>query len=86
MIVFAGASRTRQSNTGASSYSVGVAGDTSKFGGSLGVALGSTNSGVIGPSAFFSNTPVRVSANGANLTGGRVRLVLYTLAFTAPTS
>jgi Protein of unknown function (DUF2793) len=86
MIVLAVASRTTQAVTGASSYSVGIAGDTSKFGGSLGVALGSTNIGVIGPTAFYANTPVRVTANGANFTGGKVRLVLYALAFTAPSS
>jgi hypothetical protein len=44
------------------------------------------NIGVIGPTAFYSNTPVRVTANGANFTGGKVRLVLYALAFTAPSS
>jgi hypothetical protein len=86
MIVLAVASRTTQAITGASSYSVGIAGDTSKFGSSLGVALGSMNIGVIGPTAFYSNTPVRVTANGANFTGGKVRLVLYALAFTAPSS
>jgi hypothetical protein len=86
MIVLAVASRMTQAVTGASSYSVGIAGDISKFGGSLGVALGSTNIGVIGPTAFYANTPVRVTANRANFTGGKVRLVLYALAFTAPAS
>jgi hypothetical protein len=51
MIVLGVASRTTQAVTGASSYSVGIAGEPSKFGGSLGVALGSTNIGVIGPTA-----------------------------------
>ena len=85
MIVLAVASRTTQTITGATSYSVGVAGNTSQFGGSLGVALGSSNIGVIGPTAFYSNTPVRVTAAGGNFTGGKVRVVLYALAFAAPT-
>lgn len=86
MIVLAVASRTTQAITGATSYGVGVAGNTSQFGGSLGIALGSTNIGVIGPTAFYSNTPIRVTAAGSNFTGGKVRVVLYALAFTAPSS
>jgi hypothetical protein len=86
MIVLGVASRTTQAITGATSYSVGVSGNTSQFGGSLGIALGSTNIGVIGPTAFYANTPIRVTAAGGNFTGGKVRLVLYALAFTAPSS
>jgi hypothetical protein len=86
MIVLAVASRTTQAITGATSYGVGVAGNTSQFGGSLGIALGSSNIGVIGPSAFYANTPIRVTAAGGNFTGGKVRVVLYALAFTAPTA
>lgn len=84
MIVLAVASRTTQAITGATSYNVGVSGNTGQFGGSLGVALGSSNIGVIGPTAFYANTPIRVTANGGSFTGGRVRLVLYAFAFAAP--
>ncbi len=86
MIVLAVASRTTQAITGATSYGVGVAGNTSQFGGSLGIALGSNNIGVIGPTAFYANTPIRVTATGGNFAGGKVRVVVYALAFTAPTS
>lgn len=85
MTVLAVASRTTQAITGATSYSVGVAGNTSQFGGSLGAALGSSNIGIIGPTAYYANTPVRVTAAGGNFTGGKVRVVLYGLAFAAPT-
>ncbi len=85
-IVLAVASRTTEAVTGASSYSVGIAGDPSKFGGSLDTALGSTNIGVIGPTAFYANTPIRVTANGGNFADGKVRVVLYALAFAAPSS
>lgn len=78
------ASRTTQAVTGAGAYEVGIAGETSKFGGALGVALGATNVGVIGPQAFYADTPLRVSAVGGAFTGGKVRLVLYFLAFAAP--
>jgi hypothetical protein len=63
-----------------------VAGNTSQFGGSLGITLGSNNIGVIGPTAFYANSAVRVTAAGGNFTAGRVRVVLYALAFTAPTA
>jgi hypothetical protein len=85
-IVLGVASRTTLAITGASSYAVGVSGDTSKFGGSLGISLGSTNIGVIGPTAFYSDTAVRITAAGSNFTGGKVRLVVYFLEMVAPTS
>jgi len=85
-IVLGVASRTTLAITGASSYAVGISGDTSKFGGSLGVSLGSTNIGVIGPTAFYSDTAVRITAAGSNFTGGKVRVAVYFLEMVAPTS
>ncbi len=78
---FGVASRTVAAVTGATAYEVGIAGETSKFGGSLSVALGATNIGVIGPQAFYADTPLRITALGGAFTGGRVRLVLSYLAF-----
>ena len=87
MIVLAVASRTTQAISGATSYSVGVAGNTSQFGGWLGVALGSSNIGVIGPTAFYANTPVRVTRGRGKLHRRQgPRHPLYALAFAAPTS
>lgn len=80
-ICLAVASRTVTAVTGATSYEVGIAGETSKFGGLLGVAAGAANIGVIGPQAFYADTPLRVTALGGGFTGGRVRLVLSYLAF-----
>jgi hypothetical protein len=65
---------------------VGISGEADKFGGLLGVALGSNNIGVIGPTAYYSDTKVRATANGSNFTGGKVRLVVYFLEMTAPTA
>jgi Protein of unknown function (DUF2793) len=84
-IVLGVASRTTQAITGASSYNVGISGETSKFGGSLGIALNSTNVGVIGPTAFYADTKVRATANVSNFTGGKVRLAIYYLEMSAPT-
>ncbi|WP_296168737.1 DUF2793 domain-containing protein [uncultured Brevundimonas sp.] len=85
-IVLAVSSRTTQAVTGAPSYDVGVSGNPTQFGGSLGAALGSNNIGVIGPTAFYSPTPVRVTATSGSFTGGKVRVVIQALTFTAPTS
>lgn len=54
--------RTVTAVTGPTSYDYGVAGEPAKFGGSLGVAAGSTNFGVIGPQAFYAPTPISASA------------------------
>lgn len=60
--------------TGATSYSVGIAGDLSKFGGSLGLAAGSSNVGVVGPFATYSPDAVVVTASGGAFTGGKLGL------------
>jgi hypothetical protein len=85
MLVLAVASRTTGAVTGATSYSVGIAGEPQKFGSLLGIAKGSTNIGVIRPTAFYAPTPIRVTAAGGNFTGGKIRLVLYAMSFAAPT-
>lgn len=78
--------RTVTSITGATSYDCGLSGQASKFGGSLGVAAGSTNKGVIGPEAFYSDTPVRLTANGSDFTGGAVRIAIHYLTIDVPGS
>lgn len=80
-LVLAVTTRTLAAVTGAASYDCGIAGETSKFGGSLGAAAGSTNIGVIGPTAFYAPTPVRLTANGGAFTGGRVRLAIHAVTF-----
>jgi hypothetical protein len=85
-IVLGVAARTTLAITGATSYAVGVAANTTQFGDLLGVALGSTNIGVIGPAGFYADTKVRVTANGGSFTAGKVRLVVYFLEMSAPTA
>lgn len=85
-IVLGVSSRTTLAITGATSYGVGIAADSTKFGNLLGIALNSTNIGVIGPTAFYADTKVRVTANGGNFTAGKVRLAVYFLEMSAPTS
>lgn len=83
-VVIGVSTRTTQAVTGATSYDCGTASERSKFGGSLGIAVGSTNAGVIGPTAFYSDTPVRLSANGGNFTGGKVRVAIHYLFCDVP--
>ena len=80
------ASRTTLAIAGATSYAVGTVSNTTQFGDLLGVALGSTNVGVIGPTGIYADTKVRVTANGSSFTAGKVRLVCYFLEMTAPTA
>ncbi|NWG26793.1 MAG: DUF2793 domain-containing protein [Pseudorhodoplanes sp.] len=83
-IVLGVAARTTEAITGAASYDVGIAGEPDKFGGTLGIAPGATNIGVIGPTAFYADTRVRATANGSGFTGGKVRLIAYFLEMSAP--
>lgn len=83
-IVLGVSSRTVTAITGATSYDCGVAGEAQKFGGSLGIAAGSTNRGVIGPQAFYADTPIRLTARGGSFTGGAVRIAIHLLTVGLP--
>ncbi len=85
-IVLGVSTRTTTAITGASSYDCGITGDLSKFGGSLGIAAGSTNVGVIGPQAFYAATPIKLTANGGNFSGGAVKIAIQYLQLEAPTA
>tara|TARA_R110000868_G_scaffold92734_2_gene257206 strand:+ start:2107 stop:2829 length:723 start_codon:yes stop_codon:yes gene_type:complete len=76
-VVFCVSVRTSEAVTGAASFDCGIAGETSKFGGSLGVSAGASNLGVIGPTAFYSDTPILLTANGGDFTGGSVSLAIH---------
>lgn len=83
-IVLGVSSRTVTAVTGATSFDCGIAGEASKFGGSLGIAAGSTNRGVIGPQAFYADTPIRLTARGGSFTGGAVRIAIHLLTVGLP--
>jgi hypothetical protein len=85
-ICFGVSERVTEAVTGASSFKVGISGETAKFGDLLGLSLGSTNFGIIGPTAFYADTPIVVTANGANFTTGKVRLAIHVLRVTPPQS
>jgi hypothetical protein len=67
--------------TGAPSYEVGVAGNLTQFGSALAIAAGSTNYGLIGPTAFYTATTLTIAATSGSFTAGQVRLsISYMLA------
>ncbi|WP_339745377.1 DUF2793 domain-containing protein [uncultured Maricaulis sp.] len=83
-IVFCVSVRITEAITGATSFDCGIAGETSKFGGSLGVSEGASNLGVIGPTAFYADTAIVLTANGGSFTGGTVSLAIHAWMPEAP--
>ena len=80
-IVLAVGARVLTTITGATSYEVGVAGNLSQFGSALSTAAGSTNYGLIGPTAFYTATTLTITATGGSFSAGQVRLsISYLLA------
>jgi hypothetical protein len=69
---------------GATSFSCGIAGEATKFGSLLGIAAGSTNVGVIGPTAVYADTPVVLTAAGGAFAAGAVRIAAHFLTCAAP--
>ncbi|MFN3627105.1 DUF2793 domain-containing protein [Parvibaculum sp.] len=71
--------------TGATSWSLGVADDPGRYGNGIGAMLDATVIGVSGtPVAYYGATPLRLTAAGADFTGGRVRLAIHCLELTGP--
>ncbi|WP_417480371.1 DUF2793 domain-containing protein [Maricaulis maris] len=83
-VVFCVSVRTVSAITGASSFDCGLSGERTKFGGSLGIAEGASNLGVIGPTAFYSDTPIELAANGGDFTGGEVAIAIHAWMPVAP--
>jgi hypothetical protein len=80
-IVVAVGARVVTAIAGATSYEVGVSGNLSQFGSGLSISAGSTNYGLIGPTAFYSATTLTITATGGSFSGGQVRLsIAYMLA------
>ncbi len=77
--------RVTQAITGATAFGIGYTGSTIAFGSGIGVALNTTNIGLLGnPQGFFENTNVVVTAQGGNFTGGQISYVLYYHMFAPP--
>ncbi|WP_421863739.1 DUF2793 domain-containing protein [Parvibaculum sp.] len=73
--------------TGAASWKLGVADDAARYGNTIGIAEGSTVVGPSGmPTAYYGATAIRVTAEGGDFTGGKVRLAIHCLEMTGPTA
>ena len=64
--------------TGATGWSLGVAGSTDRYGSGYGATLNAFAQGVTGqPLAYYGGTELVVTAEGGNFTAGRVRLAVH---------
>ncbi|MCE7997391.1 MAG: DUF2793 domain-containing protein [Rhodobiaceae bacterium] len=84
-IVFGVTGRVLADVTGPSSWTLGVAADSGRYGNSIGLTAGSTVNGVSGtPTAYYGATLVRVTATGSDFTGGTLRLAVHYLILDIP--
>jgi Major tropism determinant N-terminal domain len=72
--------------SGAPSFGVGTSGNATQFGGSLNVAAGSTNDGIVGPYGNYLATNLIVTATSGGFTAGTVRLSIHCLVIAPPAS
>ena len=80
-LVFGVHCRVTSAITGATDFSVGIAGETGLFGAGISIATDSTNIGIIAPRPFFADTDVTLTPNGGNFTGGDINLILHYMTF-----
>lgn len=84
-IVFGVTGRVVQAITGgASSWSLGVAGDPGRFGTGLGVNLNSWVNGPAAPMVYWNATALVLTATGGVFTGGLVRLAVHYMELFLP--
>ncbi|MEO0992802.1 MAG: DUF2793 domain-containing protein [Pseudomonadota bacterium] len=70
---------------GASSWDLGVAGATNRYGSGFGTGAGELLEGVTGqPQAYYGGTPLVLTAQGGSFTGGSVRIAVHYLAISGP--
>lgn len=83
-IVLGVTGRVLTSLTGATTWSVGVAADSSRYGSGIGVSEGSTVLGPSGPLTYWAATPLLLTAAGSDFTGGVARLAIHYVTLTGP--
>ena len=93
-IVFAVSTRVVAAIAGATSFKVdatvaaggGAGSSGGQFGSGLGTSVGSTNVGVIGPTAWYAPSTITITATGGGFTAGQVRIAVQYMVCAAPTS
>lgn len=84
-IVLGVTGRVTESVTGALSWNLGVAADSSRYGNGIGLLAGSTVVGISGtPVGYYGATPVRLTAVGGSFLSGTIRLAVHYLAVSVP--
>lgn len=69
------------------SWRLGVAGSTDRYGSGLGLSAGSYAMGLTGqPQAYYSDTSLRLEAEGGDFASGDVRLAIHLLRLVPPRS
>ncbi len=78
-MVFAVTGRIKSEITGTlTSFDVGVASSTNRYGSGLGLAQGSRMVGITGqPVTYYADEPLIITANGGDFAGGELRLALH---------
>lgn len=86
VIVLGAVARVTQALTGTlSSWQLGHADATNRFGAGLGVAVGSWARGLLGsPTAYYSPANLVMTAEGGDFTGGRLRIAVHWMQLTLP--
>ncbi|MEO0990690.1 MAG: hypothetical protein AAFX00_07060 [Pseudomonadota bacterium] len=68
-----------------SAWELGVSGSANRYGSGLGLAQGAYVSGLTGnPLAYYSDTPLELTATGGAFSGGTVKLVVHLFRMTVP--
>ncbi len=79
--VFAVNARVTTAVTGATSFDIGVSGDTARYGDDIGIALDTTNIGITQhPQGYYADTSITFTANGGSFSGGVVELSIQYLS------
>lgn len=84
-IVLGVTARVIEEITGATSWSLGVAGSPDRYGVGYGVSLNSFANGVTSqPQAYFGPTALELTAAGGDFTAGKVRIAVHYAELTPP--
>lgn len=76
---------TEITGSGVASWSLGVAGDETRYGNGLGLALNSYAQGIAGtPQTYWADTPLQITADAGTFTGGDVRIAVHFVELVVP--
>lgn len=67
-----------------STFAVGLSGQETRFSNGLWTGQGSTFVGPSTPEVFWSDTPIKLTAEGGDFAGGQIELAAHVMRFTAP--